>query len=248
MRVERYQYRRKSKNPLNNLGCWIVAGGLGLLICLFMSLFMLALPSIVLRLAGFDAVGQTSQLLDSSAQSQVVPTLINGEAVQQVVISAGSLGQTTVSGDTSSYTVVLGTSDTGLPLAQAQIDEAGIISLCQQYSTICTSTGNPMREARFDFRPGGVVVIGDVFINQFNIWQTLNIVMHLNSSNQLNIVGVDIGGILYELPEAQFGDVARQAEVIANQALQALAIQANGAVYDLASVVITDTHLVATFR
>jgi hypothetical protein len=248
MRVERYQYRRKSKLPLNKVGCWVIAGGMGLLICLFLSMFMVALPSIVLRIAGFDALGQTSQLLDNSAQSQIAPTLLNGQAVEQVVISAGGLGQTTISGNTSSYTVVVGTSDTGIPLAQAQIDEAGMITLCQQFSTMCSSNSNPVRNAHFDFRPGGMVVIADVFISQLNLWQTLNMVMQLNASNHLDIVGVDIGGMLYDLPSAQFGDVARQAEQIANQALQALAIQANGAVYDLAEVVITDTHLIATFR
>jgi hypothetical protein len=247
MKVQRYQPRKRFNLPI--LGCSLLTGAAA--ICIIISgiaasFALSALPRGVLTTAGFERIGDTDSVFDKSSSPR--PVLENTEnAPLAIVVQVDGYGQQTISTSSTNYDVQIGTVD-GIPAMEVSFNEQDLFNLCQQYTDACSPSGSRFRNARFDLRPGGMIVRGDVHIVQVNIWQSVGIVMLLTSDNRFVVSGVDINGTLYAAPPNEFGDTITEVERTVNDILRQLTAQAGIETYTLEQIHIDDTLLTLILR
>lgn len=209
-----------------------------------------ALPSLALQFSGFTSKGSTEAVFQNIPPA---PTVVVQNAVQpeQVTINLGSLGSQPINiePNQSQYQVAVGTSNTGAPMATVSFTEAGLIEMCYQRADLCGNSSAQYRNARIDLRPGGAIIYADVYIPDFSIWQPAGVVMHLdNSGRQFQVVGVDVGGVLYDLPTSGLGEQVADVARVGNELLNQLSLEASGGLYALSQVLIDDTTLTLVMR
>ncbi|MCA9912584.1 MAG: hypothetical protein KC496_04530, partial [Anaerolineae bacterium] len=161
-----------------------------------------------------------------------------------IVVQAGDYGRQTI--DTSQVDVQIGDSG-GVTTMQVAFSESDMRSICQQYSVICTPSGSPVRNATFNFRPGGMVVNGEFFVEQVGIWQAIGVVLRV-SGNQLVFEGVDVNGQLFAVPPDELGSLVAEVENTANDLLRQLTVQASGETFTLRELYIDDVNLTLVLR
>lgn len=243
MRVERYQARPRRRSS-SGCGCLLLTfSGLILAGIAFVFFIIPILPAVAMRVAGFQPIAVS--LNDSNPKQPPVVQL--PQSLSQITINAGSLGQRTIT-QTAGTSLQIGTSDTGTTVVQAIVTENGITDLCQQYTQVCSSTGSPLRNARVDLQNNHLIMSGDAYIDRIGAWQSLSVVMGVDTTNRVSIIGVDIGGTLFSVPDGDFASIVSQVEQTANQTLQNLSIQANGTSYGLYDITVVNDQLYATFR
>jgi hypothetical protein len=245
MKIKRINPQKRKNTLALGCGCLTGLAVMGAaLIAVAVLLIIPALPNAALQSAGFEHVGDTDTVF-AEATPQPPPTL---EAIQSppetVVIQAGGVGQQTIE-NVDTYDIQLGTVN-GQNTLQMTFNESDLLVLCQQYSDACSANGQRIRNVRFDLRTGGMVVYGDVLIEQLQIWQNVGVVMRLTSDNRLAVSGVDIGGQLYAAPPNEIGATIGEIESIANTVLQQLTAQAGGENFVLQSIYSDDSILVVT--
>ena len=242
MRVTRASYSRRK--GLNTQGCGC---GMGIFLALFvvgvvLVLFLPAVPALGLRIAGFEPVAETEKVFETGDVDTVIP-LVDATAGSQFAVSYA--GERRI---VSGVPITIGTSEAGQAQVQVTFNESNIISLCNQYSAFCTSSGSRVRNVRVDFRSGGAILQADVYITQLASWQSVNAVVTISDDNQLVVEGVDVGGVLYEFPDGELGELVRDIEWQANDFLHGATVEVNGEIYRLSSVVIDDDSLVLVLR
>jgi hypothetical protein len=247
MKIKRMNPRKRLNTLALACGCLVGIGVMGAgLIAIAAMLIIPALPNIALQSAGFEHVGDTDAVF-AEATAQPPPIL---EAVQSppetVVIQAGNVGPQTIE-NVDTYDIQVGTIN-GQSTLQMTFNESDLLALCQQYSEACRANGNRIRNVRFDLRTGGMVVYGDVLIEQLNVWQNIGVVMRLTSDNRLAVSGVDVNGQLYAAPPNEIGNTIAEIETIANDVLRQLTVQAGGENFILDSIYMDDSVLVLTMR
>lgn len=255
VRVQRYNYSRRNGWFLG-LGC-LGAGILGVVfLCTALYMFGLLTP-LVLRVGGVERVGDTDEIF---AQNTPVPTAVvqNPANPPRVAFDLGQFGQENITTDPRSYTVTTGFNEAGLNVATATFTEAGLVSLCNERSSVCSPSGEAgYRNARVDLRPGGAVVYVEVNAGLF--WQRIGIVFGVDPMfTRLNIVGVDIDGSTYDpntLPAYLPGDVRRsintaldEVDRVVNQIVQDMAINTGGQIYRLQDIQVNDDLLTLVLR
>lgn len=241
-------YRNSPKKRMNTLalacGCLVGMLVMGFaLVAVVLLMLLPALPDTVLQSAGFEPLGDTDAVFDSTSQPPPVLETVE-EVPPAVVIQAGSYGEQTVD-NAGTYDMQVGTIN-GQSALQMMFNEQDLLNLCQQYSEACSANGERIRNVRFDLRPGGMVVYGDVYIAQVNLWQTVGVVMRFTADNRLAVSGVDINGQLYAAPPNDIGGTITEIESIANDVLQQLTVQAGLETYALSSIYSDDSVLVIT--
>lgn len=240
MRIERYSTRQKNRS---GCGCLLLLVGISTIITIIMIVLLPAIPAIGLRLAGFQPIDQP--LTQATAES--IPVINSAQNASQVIISAGSYGQRTISAS-SAYTMQIGTDAAGAAIAQVTLTESGLATLCNQYTDGCTNSGSAFRNASVNLQNGWAIISGDAFIGSLNTWQSLSVIVSVNTNNTVNVDGVEIGGTVFAIPDGELGQRIGDIQSTANQALQQLSVQSNGQTYRLSDIIITETQLVATFR
>lgn len=241
----RPNYRRRPPRwLLPACGCLtLFSVGAGTLILIVVFLLPLV-PQLALQGAGFEPIGETDALF--VATSVPVPTLANVQSMPSViVIQAPDYGQQTI--DTAQVDVAIGDVG-GVSTLQVSFTEADMLALCQSYSPLCTPAGSPVRNASFDFRPGGMVVNGDFFLEQVGIWQRAGVVLRVAGDNQLAFEGVDVNGQLFDVPPDELGGLVAEVQTTANDLLRQLTVQAGGANYALRELYIDDATLTMVMR
>lgn len=253
MRIQRYNARRRNRF-LAGFGCVgaaiVVIGTLIATALIFIPL----LPQIALQSAGFEPIGDTDTLFDAEANSapteeRPVLAVVATAVPPQVVISAGTYGDRALDTNNPAYDVQVGNeAGSDQQILETTISEAGLLSLCQQYTVYCTPNGNEVRNMTFDLRPGGVIVQGEFFVPDVNIWQSAGVVMQLTDTNRLQVTGVDVNGQLFAAPPNELGALIDEAEAIANQVLTQLTVEAGGIIYRLDDVFVDDTAITLILR
>ncbi len=243
--LNRPPYRRRPPRwLLPTCGCLTVLG-VGLVSALLIVVFLLPLvPQLALQGAGFRPLGQTDALF--GATPLPAPTLSSVQSSPaSIIVRAGEYGQQTI--DASQIDVQVGEA-AGIPTLQITFTEADMQALCQGYSTLCTPSGSPLRNASFDFRPGGMVVNGEFFVEQVGLWQRVGIVLRVADGTRLVFEGVDVSGQLFAVPPDELGGLVSEVEFTANDLLGQLSVQAGAASYTLRDLRFADATLMATLR
>jgi len=249
MFLSRYDYRRRQARftPLLYVGCG--AAALGLCAALFV-VALLILPNpqaFVLQVLGFRSAGQT----EAAFANQVVrptPVLNQAAPVGQIVLSLPQIGQQTIMPDGERLQIDAGVDAiTAQQTLRAQTDEAGLLALCQQYSTLCGEGDGQVRGVRFDLRPNGLIVRGELFVPGLSVWQPVGIVFQ-QVGRRLGVMGVDVGGMLLVNPPAPYGELITQAEEAINQLIGSLGATVAGTAYTLQEIYLDDDQLTLILR
>lgn len=227
MRIRRYGYRRGNRAVW--LGCAAVVVA-SLVICGVSALLLLPslLPQAGLAIAGFEQAGSTNSVF-SQNQAQPIPTVQvqNAAVPAQVVVDAGSYGTFTI--DNSAINAVVGESAGGGQVATVTFDEGQLLALCQQRTVLCSEGDGRVRRATIDLRPGGAVINGEFYVPQVGVWQRAGLVLTLNSTTaQFDVAGIDVGGVLYNVPEGSIGDSVDRIVQTGNAILREVAVSAGG--------------------
>ncbi len=180
MKIERYQPGQKKTSPLL-LGCGCLGvGGLGIIITalLAMAIFPM-LPGMVLSNFGLEEIGDTEAIFDAPVPT--IPALMDVQTVGSVTLNTGSYSQT-FDGSGTGVSVVIGDTQSDMQRQmQVSFNEAGILNQCQQISSICSPTGDRIRNATFDLRAGGMVINAEFDVSA-GIWQAAGLVVQLTSA------------------------------------------------------------------
>lgn len=246
MQIQR-QRPRPNRTPMIVCGCLAVMGGVGLVLVVAVILLLPLLPGLALQFSGYQPQGNTQQVFANVPPEQPV-VVENAVSPTQAVINLGQYGSQELP-QTLNYTLSVGNSANGAPLATVAFTETSLMDQCYQRTDICSNTNPQYRNARIDLRPGGGVIYAEIFIQQFGIWQPVGVVMRLDASQrQFEIAGVDVNGTLYALPPNGMADQITEIVTMGNQALQAASLEAGGGRYTLTQVQITDTTLTLVMR
>ncbi len=241
MRIERVD--RRSNWPYIACGCLAIFTGLLLVIGVGALLLIPRLPDLTLQIAGFESRGDTEQVF---AGVTPLPTIAvqNAVPVQNASIQLGQYGTQALSPALYDYTLTVGTNPTGGDIAVLTFTESSLMALCQQRTTVCSSNGTAYRNGRIELRPGGAVIYADVYVPQLASWMNLGAVMQLDSTNrQFAVIGVDVGGTLYEAPPNELGRIISDIQQTGNDILRQLILEAQGERYNLTEMRIDDSTL-----
>ncbi len=241
MRIERYQSRRSQ--GLSGCSCGLIFIGLIVIIGVVIFILAPAIPSIGLRLAGFETI-DTNIL---QATPEPVPVIQNAQTTSNTTLSAGGYGSQFLPAS-SAYTIQTGIDSDGTDSAQITLSEGGIRTLCAQYTDVCTESASTFRNVTVDLGTGIGTISGEAYISSLNTWQPISAVVSLTPNNRIQVEAVNINGTLFAIPNNEIGQQIREIQTTANQILGQLSLQTNGNSYRLSDIVVTETQLVATFR
>jgi hypothetical protein len=242
MQIQRYRPVRRINNRTVLIGGCVVALGLcGITLVMSVVLAAALLPTLALQAAGFNPVGQTGQLFPTAAATLLPVAAATPIAAQNIILNAGQLGQQSLSGLSAPIEIVAGSmadAQTGMvdPVLQATFDENALLSLCYEYSAICNATGDAVRNARFDVRSGGVIVTAEVLIPGAGVWQNIGVVLRQSGATQLDVMGVDVNGTLYNTPPGELSALVAEAETTVNAILRQLTAQTGDTTYSLSEM------------
>jgi hypothetical protein len=244
MRIQRPNYKRNPL-PFITCGCVGLMGGVVLVVGIVMLLLLPSLPGLTLQFSGFTSKGNTETVFQNPPPAVTV-AVQNAVVPQEVTVNLGTYGSQpiTVDSNQTQYDVAVGTSNTGAPLAVVTFTESGLMDLCYQRADLCSANSTQYRNARIDLRPGGGIIYADVYIPEFNMWQPIGVVLRLdNSHRQFEVAGVDVGGVLYDLPPNELGNRVNEVARVGNDILNQLTLDASGGRYALTEVQIDDNNL-----
>ena len=249
MNVERYRYRQRARTPRLPCGC-IAATGIIMLLTVAVGVFIIMpnFRSITLQLAGSQPSGDVASYIGSPQEVVATPVLTAMRQADDFVISAGSFGSVDVMNESTAgrYPVQIGLENNST-VAMTRFDETSLLELCQTYSDVCTPAGANVRNARFDIEPGGAIVTTDVRIPETAIWQTVDIVVQLAGPKRVDVLGLDVDGVLYNVPSSLKPSVD-EAEGQINNLLNQISINANNDNYTLERIIAEDGALTAILR
>ncbi len=231
MNIERYQPgARRSRGVWSGCGCLgaLGVGVVGLVLALL--LIIPSAPGLLLQVVGFENAGRTDDVFQQ-AVSNPPPALQNMQAAPaSMTVRLGTSGTRTLPATTGGYTV-----QTGSGQMHIRSDENGLLNLCREFSDICENSGEAVRNASFDLRPGGVVVNGDIYVPQLENWQRVGVVMTF-SGQRVRVNGVDVNGQLFTAPQNALAERITAIEQEANRVLSQLQVESGGASYTLQAI------------
>lgn len=241
--VSRPPYRRRAR--MSPLGCAVILVGAGLLCGIGVLLLLPALPTLALRVAGFEPAGDTGSVFTAVTPAPALP-LADAARPAQVVIAAP--GYRDFALDPAAATVNVGQVN-GAEVATAYFTESQLTELCRQRTPICTHAGDGRaRNVVLDLRPGGAVVTGDFLIPPVGVWQRAGIVLKIIAGARVEVVGVDLNGILYSVPPGDLGETVDRVAATAQDLIRTATITADGQAFQVAELYADDTTLTVILR
>jgi len=204
-------------------------------------LLLPALTSLTLQIAGFTRKGHTNALFTNATPLPVILPQ-NGRQISQVTLDLGRYGRHVLNRDTSDMVMIV--DDADVSVATMQLSEDGLTHICLQISDICAGSDDRYQNMTIDLRPGGVIVAADVRVLTGAIRQRVGVVLRLDEeARQLVVEGVDVDGILYDVPPNNIGDLVQDAERIGNEILRTVTIAVSSRAYILSQVFIDENAL-----
>jgi hypothetical protein len=245
MQIRRYKYR--NRDLYLGFGCLASLALCFIVVVIGALIIIPVLPTIGMRLMGFTAQGETQALFSEVTPVEPVP-LENPIEVSQATINLGAYGTQNLPPDPLTYTIEIGSMG-GSQAATVNFTEAGLMELCRNSSEICRNGDSRFRNVRLDLKPGGAIVYADVALPDINISQNVGVVLRLDTPNaRFTVAGVDVGGILYQVPPSNMGELVSEVERVGNDVLRQLTLQAAGEHFTLTEVYIDETQLTMVMR
>ncbi len=244
-------YRPRRRSSLLPLACGCLAA-IGVIGVILVAAGVLFLPQIIGGLTGLTPQGSTSAVF-AGVTPQPTVALQDPTDPAQMTVDLGDYGQQTLNNNQPQlYHFTLGTGSSGEQEAVVRFTEAGLMSLCQQRTTICSpnSSDPHFSNARIDLRPGGAVVYADAKLPQLgDLPLPAGIVLRWDApTRQIAFAGVDINGTLYTTPPQGLGDTVNAIVQQINDVVQQLAVEMGGGRYSLADVQVDDSTLTVILR
>lgn len=249
MFVSRYNFtrRRTALAPFLYAGCAALVFGVCAAVTLVALLVLPNASGLALQVAGFHPAGDTSAVF-SDQVVRPTPLIEQAVAASQITIRVPEIGERTLELDNAAFQASVGMDvDTAQTVLQAQADEAGLLTLCQQISAICSTGNDQIRGISFDLRPNGLIVNAELLIPTLNIWQPVGIVFQ-QVGQRLGVVGVDVNGTLYTDPPAPYNALVGQAETLVNDLMYQLSASVGGNNYTLSDVYLDDQTITLILR
>ena len=241
MKIERYHPGKRQTSPeLIACGCL----GMGFLVIALTAIIAIilipTLPAMFLSNFGIEEIGDTEEILD--APITTLPALMDTQTIGSVTLNTGSYSQT-LAGSGSGYSVVMGdTEDTMQMQMQVSFTEDGMLAQCRELTTICSNSGDRIRNAIFDLRPGGIVINAE-FELPTGQWQEAGLVVRFGANNRVDIAGVDIGGRVYAPTNTDLAGLVNEAETQANLFVEQVSARAGINEFSLSTIIINDNTL-----
>lgn len=243
MRIQRVQRR---SNTFGWCGCLAFVAAVALVVGVA-AVFILGpqIPGLALRLAGFRELGNAANVMTNRpAQPEI--TLTNPSVLPDSSLYLGSLGEQMLS--EIGVSAAVGDSSIGRA-ATVTLTEANLMDLCRRRSAICGGGNDQYRNARIDLRLGGAVIYGDVYIPDVGLWQSLGVVVQVDSSGrQVQVLGVEVGGTLYSLPAGTISQRVNEVTRQVNSALAQLSLGGAGGQYSLATIQVNENAMMIVLR
>lgn len=244
MQIQRFPNKRR-RGPLG-CGC-ITLLVLSLIVVVGFVLLWPALPGIVLQLSGFKASGETAQVFATVPPPPPNLSVQNARTSNAALVDAGRYGQFDL--NAAGVRVTTGQNSAGTRVASLNLSENDLMTLCRQYTQICDTGDDRVRNATVDLRPGGAVIYADVNVPGVGIWQRAGIVLRLSESRtRLDVMGIDVDGVLYQAPPQDFGISITEIESAANQIITQATLQANGNSYRVSEIYADERQLNIVLR
>ncbi|MGB1287109.1 MAG: hypothetical protein ACPG7F_11290 [Aggregatilineales bacterium] len=240
MHVERYSAPRRRNTISPGCACLSLTAAGGIIAVIAIMLLIPLINRALLGAVGLEAEGDTAAIFTGADNNPVLTTGANSTVSSGVILRVGDIGQQSLNPTGNGYSIRTGSDDRGR-IMQASFDESALLMLCNRYTEFCRASGNPLRNAVFDVRPGGGLISGDVYIEQTGLWQAVNIVVQVNNTGSVTIAGVDVNGTLYNAaPDAAMNDIFREAETLMNSALRQLTVDAGNVPYRVETIYTDD--------
>lgn len=246
MKIERYQAQGQSKSTWR-LACGCLGlGGLSIIVTgIIASIVFPLLPELILPSFGLESVGDTEEILNATPQA--IPSFIDEQTVGSVTLSSGSYSQV-FSGSGAGYIVIVGQTENNIASQmQVEFTEAGLLGQCQLLTPICSSQSDTIRNARFDFRAGGLVINGE-FELQPGLWQAAGLVVRASENENFDIIGVEINGSVFAPTSSDLATIVSEVESRTNLFLEQITAQAGANTYRLDDIIIDETTLTLILR
>lgn len=249
MHLPRYNYgrRRSLFTPLLYVGCGASLLGLCAAVVVVALLVLPNPQGFALQVMGFRSAGQTEALF-AEQTARPAPVLAQPAPVSQIVLNIPQVGQQAIAADGQRIQAATGLDpQTSQTVLQAQTNEAGLLALCQQYSNLCAEGNGQVRGVRFDLRPNGLIVLGEVLIPGLNTWQPIGIVFQ-QVGRRLGVVGVDVNGLLLVDPPAPYNALIGEAEQAVNALIGTLSASVDGTAYSVQEIFLDHDLLTLILR
>ncbi|MEZ4669071.1 MAG: hypothetical protein R3E39_14285 [Anaerolineae bacterium] len=241
MRIQRV--RRRGTTLFMLCGC-LTAVFVGMVLLAIGLLILLPrLPGLALLVSGFTARGNIAQAF---ANVPTMPRIQLQDVVTpgRVLLNLGSAGTEEI----PSVFVQTGLLD-GTPAATILLSEDDLMVLCRQRTSLCSNDNPQYQNVRVDLRPGGGVVYADVHLPEAGISQTIGAVVRLDGSQrQFELLGVDMGGVLYGLPTGSLAAQVQEVTATANAMLQQAILNVDGSPFELGDIRIDDSGIMFLMR
>lgn len=191
-----------------------------------------------------SAITSDSQGADSDGQPYFDWFLTRSEPAT-VTVSDGARRISLTAPDLHATQALVGLGQDGQPLAVVVFGEDALPGIC---ATLLQGCERPEFAVHaIEFRPGGAVLFGQVFVGSLS--QPLGLVITVSpDSLEFAVRGVVLDGQLFALPaEGELAGFVADVVDRGNRALQALTLQAEGYVLPLNQILISETQMVLVF-
>ncbi|MDX2140231.1 MAG: hypothetical protein SF123_19250 [Chloroflexota bacterium] len=244
-RIERYgRPRRQRMNPALACGALLLVA---VVICAgTLLLFGGQLRDAALGVVGLQASGDTDRIFaEDTATDLQLSDVTQPERIQ---VRLGDGSSRTLPVDNALYPLQIGTAPDGAQVATTRITESAALALCRQYTPVCQNADPRIQNIAVDFRPGGMIVSGDVTLPEFGgVTQRIGAVLTINGV-QLDFAGIDIGGTLYATAPGELGAQVEQLEQTANSILRGASMTIDGRSYTPSALLADEQALTLVLR
>lgn len=221
----------------------MIAAGLVSLVLVAMVLLSPALPTIVLRVIGFEPIRRS----DAPVTEEAVATLANAAKASPVTFITEDFGRLDLPPGTD-LEVTVGHDTLGARVLQIVFRDSDLLNLCLQFTDFCEDHGSPIRRATISTAGGLITISGEALLDLINVWAAIDIGVAIDRDDVLKIDSISLGGLPYELPANALGDGIRLIEARIAQIAKQLQVESSAGVFSFAGFHLRDNRLVASFR
>ena len=236
--------RHRSRNAqARACGCFVIFAGLLAIAFALGAIAIPALPSLVIRFAGFQPLNPATY----AGSNDIPPAIITAESAGDIAFLLPAYGAVEIPADVT-LDGRRGIDESGAEILQVWFGEQQIQALCVRFAEFCCATGAPVRKGQIQLSAGRIQVSGEAYVDLLNRWQPAQLVVDIAQDKWLNVSGIVLAGTSYSVPDNALGRIIREWQGTVNQALRGMSARHRGRSFVLSAIDITGETLVATFR